>query len=365
MLNSFQHPDLSLFLLHGDFMNRQPHRFCGRFYNNNHDSMLVRIKHMFRAFWEIGLHRSKVRSTKELLLNAQGVLPQWLEPAVRVVPSSQTSITWLGHATFLIQVDGFTILTDPVFYEISSFVKRFFKAPIMPDQLPPIDVILISHNHRDHMDEASLNLLKHMNPRILTPAGTKRWFAKRGFANVQEFGWGDGCQVNKEQRSITCSFLPAAHWSGRNLWDTNKSLWGSWMISSTVGNIYFAGDTAYGDHFTAIKNKFGSIWAAILPIGPIRPRWLMDESHLDGQQAARTFADLDAQHFFPMHWGTFMFGMDFFIEPMLDLQDQWQKMGQQFAHKQLHVVKCGEQRFLDSAGQQKKEKSVYGQESSL
>lgn len=342
-------------------MTRQPQRFGGRFYNHHHDSMLVRIRHMFKAFWEIGRYRSKVQSAQQALHEAQRLIPQWVVSNVSLIQSPQTSITWLGHASFLIQVDGFTILTDPVFYEISSVVKRFFKTPFAPEQLPPIDVILISHNHRDHMDYASLKALKHFSPHILTPVGTLQWFTKRGFDQVQEFTWGQSYTLTKNERSTRFSFLPAEHWSGRYVLDTNKSLWGSWMIGSSFGNIYCAGDTAYSDHFVAIKKEFGPIEAALLPIGPAHPRSMMEESHLDEQQALQAFIDLGAQHFFPMHWGTFMFGIDSFIAPIQGLMDQWEKGGLQFANKQLHVVKCGEQRFLDVPTQQGKEKNVKSQ----
>jgi L-ascorbate metabolism protein UlaG (beta-lactamase superfamily) len=259
--------------------------------------------------------------------------------------NEQVRVTWIGHSSFLIELHQLTILTDPVFYDLSLIFKRIMPAGIAHNFLPPIDVVLISHNHRDHMDEKSLLLLKKLNPylKVLVPQGDKKWFDQRGFVDVQECMWWDEIKIKKQEKSYSFIFLPAVHWSQRGLFDRNKSLWGSWMIQadSPLINLYFAGDTAYGKHFKAIGNEFPFIDVALMPIGPCEPHEWMRFSHVNAEQAGQGFLDLGAQQFIPMHWGTFHFGTDQVFRPVERLQSWWEKSVVVPSY-QLHCLKIGQ-----------------------
>ncbi|MGC2310686.1 MAG: MBL fold metallo-hydrolase [Candidatus Babeliaceae bacterium] len=273
-------------------------------------------------------------------------MDNWKIPYTAQIPQfEQALITWIGHSSFLIQLQGLTVLTDPVFYDLSFLFKRVVPPGISGELLPPIDLVIISHNHRDHMDEKSLLLLKKLNPqlKVLVPQGNKKWFDRRGFADVQECMWWDEIIIKKEEKSYQFVFLPAFHWSQRGLFDRNKTLWGSWLIRSFSPNLtlYFAGDTAYGNHFKAISKEFSAIDIALMPIGPCEPHQWMQFAHVNAEQAGQGFLDLGAQHFVPMHWGTFYFGIDQVFQPLQRLQSWWQlQIDPAFHH--LHCLKIGQ-----------------------
>jgi len=267
--------------------------------------------------------------------------------------SDAPRITWLGHATFLIQIGGITILTDPIFGNLSFLFPRILPSTMGVENLPHIDVVLISHNHRDHMDTASLLALKQRFEKlqIFVPWGDKAWFDKRGFAHVSEYLWGDRQSVRSQvmpNSVANFTFLPAWHWSQRGLFDKNKSLWGSWMIECNGYHIYFAGDTAYSPHFKAIAHAFPTIDVALMPIGPCEPRPWMRKSHVDAHEACQAFIDLNAHIFIPMHWGTFAFGEDHFGLPIERLKEAWHARSELGA-KQLHMPKVGQGLMSESS----------------
>ncbi len=272
---------------------------------------------------------------------------EWVDLQQPQSCSIEPVITWMGHATFLVQLGGINIITDPIFGHSSRFFPRMLPLGITVDRLPNIDIVLLSHNHRDHMDAPSLYALKNNNTiRYLVPQGDKRWFDRRGFERVAEHMWWDQVTVkgSDNNQEIRCTFLPAIHWSQRGLFDKNKSLWGSWMIEWKNFCIYFAGDTAYGDHFSCIAHEFPSIDVTLMPIGPCEPRDWMKHSHMSPQEAGNAFCDLDATHFVPMHWGTFGFGVDDFITPINQLQLWWDQQQSIAQQKRLHLVKVGKPR---------------------
>jgi len=234
-------------------------------------------------------------------------------------------------------MNGLNILTDPIFGAASFLFPRMLPPGIVIEKLPNIDYILISHNHPDHFDATSLQALMARNPgvKILVPMGDKYWFEKRGYKQAQEFDWWQTITCG----SVTFTFCPAHHWSRRGIFDTNKSLWGSWMISGSQ-HIYFAGDTAYGKHFMQIQNEFGAIQTALMPIGPCEPDEHMRRTHVDATQAGQAFLELEAHNFIPMHWGTFAFGKDAFIEPIKRIDTWWQSNVADI-NKKLHVLPAG------------------------
>lgn len=255
------------------------------------------------------------------------VQEQWFSPEPLVARSASLQITWIGHATFLIQVEGFNILTDPVFGSITPFYPRNVEPGILLDRLPPIDLLLISHNHWDHMHRPTLLKLRNRFERwgttILIPDGDERWFKRWGFKDVHPLTWGATHTIFTAERELRATFLPTRHWSRHGFFDLNKSLWGSWMISTDYQHIYFAGDSAYGDHFKQIAEHFHDIDVALLPIAPCEPHEWLAASHLNAEQAVQAFADLKARLFIPMHWGTFNFGCDVPLAPVQRLQKSW------------------------------------------
>jgi L-ascorbate metabolism protein UlaG (beta-lactamase superfamily) len=274
-------------------------------------------------------------------------LASWVQQSVPPTSSEQLTITWLGHASFLIQVNHINIVTDPVFGDISRLYPRLLPSGVSLEHLPPIDLVLISHNHRDHLDAPSIYTLARREQEFpvtfLVPKGDKQWFTSRNIYTVHEFMWWDRYNHTKNTQSIELSFLPAQHWSQRGLFDYNRSLWGSWMISSATQHVYFAGDTAYGAHFKAIAQEFPVITTALMPIGPCEPRKWMTTSHVSAEEAGQAFLDLQAHSFIPMHWGTYNFGSDSFLAPIERLTAWWQAHKQTTVNKQLYIVKTGKQ----------------------
>ena len=264
----------------------------------------------------------------------------WVIPANFVASSQEPRITWLGHATFLIQINGKNILTDPIFGNLSWWFSRMMEVKNSVKDLPTIDYVILSHNHPDHMDPHSLKDLRLYSPqvKVLVPFGDKAWFDKQEFVGASEHMWWDKI----EELGINFHFLPARHWSQRGLFDRNKSLWGSWMIEANGFHIYFAGDTAWGPHFSLIGKLFPSIQVALMPIGPAEPKAWMQDTHISAEQAGQAFLKLQAKYFVPMHWGTFYLGMDKFKEPIHRLKQWWEKNRSRCKNKMLHIVKVGE-----------------------
>jgi L-ascorbate metabolism protein UlaG (beta-lactamase superfamily) len=250
----------------------------------------------------------------------------WSCPGAVLDRSEQLSITWIGHSTFLIQIGGINILTDPIFGNSSFFYRRIIEPGIAFERLPAIDIVLVSHNHIDHMETSTIvRLAKEHRPLFIVPQGDKQWFDQRKINRVKEFCWWEALQYEGVRlgTNLTCTFLPAVHWTQRWINDRNRSLWGSWMLECAGKRIYFAGDTAFGQHFEAIAKEFPVIDTAIMPIGPCEPRNIMKFSHMDALEACRAFALLKARHFIPMHWGTFHFGIELAQTPLERLRQNW------------------------------------------
>jgi len=310
-----------------------PHIRAGRYYNFPGEVVEGFIYHTVHTY---------VKSLFQGNHKTPATLSHWISHEKHFFASSQPRITWLGHSTFLIQIGNINILTDPIFGNASFLYPRILPVGIKPAQLPRIDCVLISHNHHDHMDTASLMLLKeHENALFLVPAGDKAWFDSRGFGQVREYMWWQQDLLNIMGRQMRMTFLPAHHWSQRGLFDKNRSLWGSWMIECDGYTIYFAGDTAYGEHFLQIADEFPAIDVALMPIGPCLPRAWMRGSHVGPHEAGQAFLDLRAQNFIPMHWGTFAFGVDAFDTPITMLAQWWAEQKAQLGLKQLHLLPVG------------------------
>ena len=224
----------------------------------------------------------------------QDHIKNWMSFVKTEKSSFQPVVTWIGHSTFLIQIAGVNILTDPVFSDLMYLYPRNTKPGIEFEKLPKIDFVIISHNHKDHMEKKTLLKLKKDKPTFLVPMGNKDWFDFNGFDNVLEFDWWQQNQFDLKDNilgKIKFSFLPAIHWSGNGISSVNKSLWGSWMIECAGFTMYFAGDTAYSNHFKDISKKFSKIDLAFMPIGPDSPRRFQKLAHVNAKQAVDGFID--------------------------------------------------------------------------
>ena len=218
---------------------------------------------------------------------------------------SEPSITWIGHSTFLIQLHGLNIVTDPVWARRMALQKRLAPPGIPLLDMPESDVVLVSHSHYDHLHMGSLRRLpgqKH----LLVPAGLKSKLALRGFRDATELQWWE----DEIYRRVKFTFVPAQHWTRRNPWDKNLSHWGGWVIQPADGpTVYFAGDSGYFRGFCDIGRKF-DIDIALMPIGAYDPEWYMSAQHVCPEEALQAFIDLGAQYFVPMHYGAFKLADD-------------------------------------------------------
>lgn len=237
------------------------------------------------------------------------------------VNGSEIIVTWINHATFLIQTPEINILTDPVYAErVSPFSfigpKRVRKPGVKFDDLPKIDVVIISHNHYDHLDLETLKkIADKYSPTILIPLGDKELLESNGIKMSVEMDWSDEVEIEKN----IFTFLPAKHWSARWITDKRESLWGSFMIKSNVKHIYFGGDTGYGNHFKDIASKYSKIDLALLPIGAYEPRWFMSEHHMNPDESVNAHIDLKSHQTIGMHFGTFQLTNEGIDEPVDDL----------------------------------------------
>jgi L-ascorbate metabolism protein UlaG (beta-lactamase superfamily) len=220
-----------------------------------------------------------------------------------------TTITWIGHATVLLQLGGLNILTDPHFSARASPLafagpQRHVPPAMRIEELPRIDAVLISHNHYDHLDAASVRALARQRggpPRFYVPLGVRAFFDKRRIPVAAELDWWDEARVG----GIDVHFVPAQHWSGRTLNDRNRTLWGGFVLEAADFRFVYTGDTGYSKDFADIAARFGSFDLAAIPIGAYLPRWFMATHHVDPVEAVRIHRDLRARRSLGVHWGTF------------------------------------------------------------
>lgn len=240
------------------------------------------------------------------------------DPAFLKANRSEHTLTWVGHATFLLQVEGLNVLTDPVFSRrVSPFQfagpERLAPLGLTLEELPPIDLVLLSHNHYDHLDEAAVKTLArdHAGITFVVPLGVKKWFTVRGISQVVELDWWQDCTVG----AAKVTALPAQHFSGRGPFDRNATLWCSLLLQIGGRKIYFAGDTGYSKDFADIGAAHPDIDLALLPIGAYEPNWFMRSVHVNPEEAVRIFQDLGAAQAVAMHWGTFRLTLEALDEP--------------------------------------------------
>ncbi|MFT5683124.1 MAG: L-ascorbate metabolism protein UlaG (beta-lactamase superfamily) [Myxococcota bacterium] len=210
-------------------------------------------------------------------------------------------VMWLGHASVMVQIDGITVLIDPVFGRAGGLMRREVAAPLRPEDLPRIDAVMLTHGHMDHLDVASLRAIGRRfgeEVRFITPLGLSATLPGECVSRT-ELDWWQGVEIG----GVTLGLVPAQHWHRRGLSDTNRALWGGAILSGSR-TIFHSGDTGYFGGFSAIGEAF-DIDLAILPMGAYEPRWFMSAQHMAPEDSVQTLLDLNARHAMAMHWGTF------------------------------------------------------------
>ena len=252
--------------------------------------------------------------------------PKSIEPPYPTATPDLTSeklvVTFINHASFLIQVNGLNILTDPIWSKRASPFSfagpaRVHSPGINFENLPKIDVVVISHNHYDHMDSETIkNLQNKFAPKFIVPLANGEKMKSFGAKNVIEMDWWDMLPLSAD---IKITLTPAKHWSSRSLTDKREALWASFYIESKNDKIYFAGDTGYGPHFSEIRKRLGAPSLSLLPIGAYEPRWFMKDMHMNPEEAVLAHLDLESQLSIGMHFGTFQLTDEGIDTPEKDL----------------------------------------------
>ena len=251
-------------------------------------------------------------------------------PHVALPPagSGDLAVTWLGHASALLRVDGVTVLVDPVLGAgIPGARERLTPPGLRVDALPPIDLLLISHDHYDHLDAPTVRRLPRTT-RVAAGQGTGAWFARRGFTRVDELDWWESIEVTgRDGAVVRVEFVPAHHWSRRTATDTCRRLWGGWVVTAADGRaVYHAGDTGYGP-FPARIGARHRVDVAVLPVGAYAPRAVLRGVHMDPEEAVRAADDLGAPVVVPVHWGTFVLSAEPVTEPLERVRAAWAGSG--------------------------------------
>lgn len=265
--------------------------------------------------------------------------------------NNRLTFTWLGQSCSFIQIGSLKFLTDPIFenYLINSYIgpKRITPSPCKLEELPIPDFILVSHNHPDHLDDEVIKKINNKSTWIV-PLGIRKYLARKGVHNIIELDWWDKVRISDKNNSIyEIACTPAMHWSGRNLFDSNQSLWCSFMILKNEKPIVFhAGDTGYvNDLFQKISEKFGSgVVLAMLPMGQYCPQWHQKPRHINPEECFKIMNDLKAKKMVGIHWGTFVLSSEYFLEPKLKLEELTIKNNKE---NQVFVPKFGKTYIFD------------------
>lgn len=265
----------------------------------------------------------------------------------QMAAASNPSVTWLGHSGFIIRLGGHVIITDPFLGERAGALgfgpKRYSAAPISGGELPKADVLLVSHNHYDHLDAPTIEAYPHkQDTQVIVPLGLGAFFTKRGYTKVLEQDWWD---MWHSEIGLTITTLPSVHGSGRGLWDQGKTLWASFGITTDEGKIWFSGDTANGDVFNEIGQRAGPFDLALMAIGAYEPRSIMKAVHVTPEEAVEVLRKIGAQSAIGMHWGTIALTP----ENPFDAPKRFKQaaQAQRFGKENAVVLRVGESHNLD------------------
>jgi L-ascorbate metabolism protein UlaG (beta-lactamase superfamily) len=324
------------------------------------------------------------RSFKDFLrwqrTRQRALWPSWVENRAHpqlptTLGPGQVALTFINHITFLLQLRGLNILTDPVYSErvspFRSLGPKRVRDPGLPfDQLPPVHLVLISHNHYDHLDiETLIRLEETHSPRFITPLGNRAFLREFGLRTIDELDWWQSVEANGASITLT----PAQHWSSRGPRNRNRTLWGGFVVragepSSDFGEsptalsaggqksrllsgatqpaVYFAGDTGYGKHFRAIRERCGKVNLALLPIGAYEPRWFMRDQHMNPDDAVRAHLDLEAEISIATHFGCFQLTDEGIDDPVRELATA--RARHRVQPEAFQVLETGETRLFES-----------------
>ena len=278
---------------------------------------------------------------KEHIINKQEVLNN-LEKF-----KNDDYIAWIGHATYLIKLGNTTLITDPVFSKNAGPLifgpKRFTKPALNLNEIPKTDVFLLTHNHYDHQDMSTIRKFPFKDAKVLVPLRLGKYFKK--YKDVNEMDWYEEIKINDH---LKVTFLPAVHWSKRTLTDTNKTLWGNFLIQYKDIKILFACDTGYGNIYKEIGKKYGPIDITMINIGAYDFRPMFDKSiyHTTPEEALNVAQDLKSKKVLGMHWGTFVLSLEPIMEPPIRFKENAEKFG--FKKEDAITFKIGEINSLKS-----------------
>lgn len=279
--------------------------------------------------------------------------PLWVENRARPAPATdlaagEIALTFINHITFLIQCRGLNILTDPVYSErVSPFTsigpKRVRAPGLAFDDLPRIDLVLVTHNHYDHLDMPTLvRLQRKDSPCFVTSLGNRALLQRFDLETVHELDWWDSLTLP----SAVVTMTPARHWSARSPRNRNRTLWGGFVVDADDRRLFFAGDTGYGAHFQQVRDRFGPLDLCLLPIGAYEPRWFMEEQHMNPDDAVRAHLDLQTPLSIGTHFGCFQLTDEGIDEPIADLAAARGRYG--IAAEAFQVLETGETRIFRS-----------------
>ena len=262
-------------------------------------------------------------------------------------PPDQIAATFIGHSTFLLQFAGLNVLTDPVYSERvgpwNLGGPRRVRLPGVPfENLPRIDAVLLSHNHYDHADVATLaRLRRKCDPLIITTLGNERFLRRHGFRHVVELDWWESHDALRELNVLA---TPAQHFSSRHVFDRDRTLWGGFVLSAGGHRIYFVGDSGYGEHFPEIGRRVRDIDLALIPIGAYEPRWFMRRAHVNPAEAVQVHLDVKPRQSIGMHFGTFQLTDEPIDDPPAALREALRAQG--VGEHEFTIPKFGETSFV-------------------
>jgi len=319
-------------------MEKKPYHHLPDGTFRNPEGSPVRSKDVKFSYRQFTKEKKKIDLTvpEDLVVHKEKVLSDLKKYEV------EDYIAWIGHATFLIKLGNTTIITDPVFSKNAGPLifgpDRFTEPALNLDEIPKTDLFLLTHNHYDHLDKNTIRRFPFKDAKVLLPLKLGKYFKPR-FKDINEMDWYDVIKINDD---LKVTFLPAVHWSKRSLTDTNKTLWGNFLIEYKGKKIFFACDTGYGDIYKALGKKYGPIDITMINIGAYNFKPMFDKSiyHTTPEEALNVAQDLKSKKVIGMHWGTFVLSLEPIMEPPVRFKDNAEKFG--FKKEDAIIFKVGE-----------------------
>jgi L-ascorbate metabolism protein UlaG (beta-lactamase superfamily) len=319
-------------------MKKKPYHHLPDGTFRNPEGSPVRSKDVKFSYRQFSKEKKKIDLTipEDLVVDKETVLSDLRKY------ENEDYIAWIGHATFLIKLGNTTIITDPVFSKNAGPLifgpDRFTEPALSLDEIPKTDLFLLTHNHYDHLDKSTIRKFPFKDAKVLLPLKLGKYFKPR-FKDINEMDWYDEIKVNND---LKITFLPAVHWSKRSLTDTNKTLWGNFLIEYKGKKILFACDTGYGNIYKDLGEKYGPIDITMINIGAYNFKPMFDKSiyHTTPEEALNVAQDLKSKKVIGMHWGTFVLSLEPIMEPRKRFKDNAENFG--FNKKDAIVFKIGE-----------------------